>query len=79
MLIEKQQLAELEKSGTHQRWQQEQEALQVQEQQLNTVELSLRAARQQLTDWETRGISPPKRLISGKYACKNCAPIKQRC
>lgn len=52
---EKAQLAELEKSGAHQRWQQEQEALQLQEQQLNTVDLSLRAARQQLTDWENQG------------------------
>lgn len=53
--VEKLQLAELEKSGTHQRWQQEQEALQQQEQKLNTIELSLRAARQQLTDWENQG------------------------
>jgi chromosome segregation protein len=54
MQAEKAQLAELEKSGTHQRWQKEQEALQLQEQQLNTVELSLRAARQQFADWENQ-------------------------
>lgn len=52
--VERLQMAEIEQSGTHTRWQQMQETLQTQEQQLNSMELSLRTTRSQLESTESQ-------------------------
>lgn len=54
LLVKRAELAELEKSGTHSRWLQAQDALQGQEALLNTAEIELRTAKQQLGELENQ-------------------------
>ncbi|MEE3718434.1 chromosome segregation protein SMC [Tumidithrix elongata RA019] len=54
--VERAQLSELEQSSTHIRWQQAQEVLQAQEALLNTAEIDLRTARQQLASNENQNL-----------------------
>jgi chromosome segregation protein len=54
LLVKRAELTELEKSGTHTRWLQSQEALQGQEALLNSAEIELRTAKQQLGELENQ-------------------------
>jgi chromosome segregation protein len=54
LLVKRAELTELEKSGTHTRWLQAQDALQGQEALLNTAEIELRTAKQQLGELENQ-------------------------
>ena len=54
LLVKRAELTELEKSGTHTRWLQAQDALQGQEALLNSAEIELRTAKQQLGELENQ-------------------------
>lgn len=54
LLVKRAELAELERSGTHTRWLQAQDALQGQEALLNSAEIELRTAKQQLGELENQ-------------------------
>ncbi|GBO53521.1 chromosome partition protein smc [Pseudanabaena sp. lw0831] len=54
LLVKRAELTELEKSGTHTRWLQAQDALQGQEALLNSAEIELRTAKQQLGELENK-------------------------
>jgi chromosome segregation protein len=54
LLVKRAELTELEKSGTHTRWLQAQDAMQGQEALLNSAEIELRTAKQQLGELENK-------------------------
>jgi chromosome segregation protein len=54
LLVKRTELTELEKSGTHTRWLQAQDAMQGQEALLNSAEIELRTAKQQLGELENK-------------------------